>query len=83
MLRAAADALQFGLANRVVAHDELAAAGPRHRPEHPPAPTSPRCGRPSGSTTGAGAPLAEAIDTEIEVATKWVVDLSNFGVRER
>jgi enoyl-CoA hydratase len=79
----AADALQFGLINRVVAHEELATAVLDI------AKSIQRANQPAVRASfglydrGAGGPLAEAIDTEIEVATKWVVDLSNFGVRER
>ncbi len=79
----AADALQFGLVNRVVPHEDLATAALDI------AQSIRRANQPAVRASfglydrGAGAPLAEAIDTEIEVATKWVVDLSNFGVRER
>ena len=31
---------------------------------------------------GAGGSLGDNIDAEMEVAGKWVVDLSNFGVRK-
>jgi enoyl-CoA hydratase/carnithine racemase len=77
----ASEALQFGLANRVVAHEELAAAALAI------AQSIRGANQPAVRASfglydrGAGAKLAESLDTELEVATGWVVDLSNFGQR--
>jgi enoyl-CoA hydratase/carnithine racemase len=79
---AAADALRIGLANRVVAHEDLSSAALAI------AQSVRRANQPAVRASfglydrGAGGALGDNIATEIEVASQWVVDLSDFGVRK-
>ncbi len=75
------EALLMGLVNRVVPHDELAAAvneitAAIRRSDQPAVRASYGL-----YDRSAGAPLAQALHVEHEVASKWVVDTSDFGKR--
>jgi enoyl-CoA hydratase len=75
------EAVRIGLANRVVAHDELAAVT-RDIALAIRGADQPAVRASYGLyDRGAGASLAEALHVELEVASKWIIDTSEFGKR--